>query len=316
MSLSGAHGAALGVRDKPPLGIVVAAVTALGFFVHSIGALAGPPFQTDDPEPVDLGHYEFYVFSGSDGTPIETDPIGPAFEFNWGALPNTQLHAILSFGAILPSNNPAYAPAGEGPSAFGLLDTELGVKYRFIQQRTYIPEVGTFPMVELPTGSYSRGLGVGKTWYKLPIWIQKDSGPWTTYGGAGYQVVHEVDYKSFAYAGWLLQRDIGEKWTLGGELWYHGAEGLATPQTQSATMLDVGGYYYFRKPAFQLLFCVGHSIAGQSETYAYLGLYWTWGGNKEGQSPEHAVGWSSTARGPAMLSTTSAPGAVASLPDL
>lgn len=31
------------------------------------GPLAGPPFQTDDPEPVDVGHYEFYIFSGARG---------------------------------------------------------------------------------------------------------------------------------------------------------------------------------------------------------------------------------------------------------
>lgn len=314
MPLSGAHGRALHAQGPRAQAAALAVVAGLAFFMRPIGAVAGPPFQTDDPEPVDLGHYEFYVFSGSDGTPIETDPIGPAFEFNWGALPNTQLHAILSFGAIFPSNDPAYAPAGEGPSAYGLLDTELGVKYRFIEQTKYVPEVGTFPMVELPTGSYARGLGVGNTWYKLPIWIQKDSGPWTTYGGGGYEIVHQVDYKSFAYAGWLLQRDIGEKWTLGGELWYHGAEGLAAPQTQSATMLDFGGYYYFRKPAFQLLFCVGHTVAGQSETYAYLGLYWTWGGNKEA-SQGHPVGWSSTARAPTMLGAASAPGSAAPLPD-
>lgn len=88
-------------------------------------AWAGPPFQTDDPEIVALGHYEFYVFSGVDGTPIETDPTGPAVEFNWGALPNMQLHAILALGAVLPSNNSTYAPAGIGPRAYGLLDTEL-----------------------------------------------------------------------------------------------------------------------------------------------------------------------------------------------
>lgn len=259
-------------------------------------ALAGPPFQTDDPEPVDLGHYEFYIFSGSDGTPVETDPVGPAFEFNWGAFPNTQLHAILSFGAILPSNNPGFAPAGQGPSAYGLLDTELGVKYRFISQTADRPEVGTFPMIELPSGDDSRGLGVGRTWYKLPIWIQKDWGPWTTYGGGGYQVVPQVGYKDFPYAGWLLQRDIGDKWTLGGEVWYHGPEGVATPQTESATMIDVGGYYYFKKPAFQLLFAVGHTVAGQSETYAYLGLYWTWGEEAKKASPEANVGWSQSAR--------------------
>jgi hypothetical protein len=257
--------------------------------------LAGPPFQTDDPEPVELGHYEFYIFSGSDGTPIETDPVGPAFEFNWGALPNTQLHAIVSFGAIVPSNDSSYAPAGVGPSAYGLLDTELGVKYRFISQTADRPEVGSFPMIELPTGSYSRGLGVGHAWYKLPIWIQKDWGPWTSYGGGGYEVLNQVDYKSFSYAGWLLQRDVGEKWTLGGELWYHGPEGLATPQIHSATMFDFGGYYYFLKPAFQLLFCLGHTVAGQSETYAYLGLYWTWG-KKEAESAAAPVAWSIATR--------------------
>lgn len=87
---------------------------------------AGPPFQTDDPEPVEFRHYEAYLFGGSDGTPVETDPLGPAFEANWGAAPNLQLHIILPFGAILPSNNPAYFPAGVGPSAYGLTDMELG----------------------------------------------------------------------------------------------------------------------------------------------------------------------------------------------
>jgi hypothetical protein len=260
--------------------------------------LAGPPFETDDPEPVELGHYEFYVFSGTDGTPVEKDPIGPSFEFNWGALPNTQFHAIVSFGAIIPSNNPGYAPAGEGATAYGLLDTELGVKYRFISETDNRPEIGAFPMIELPTGSYSRGLGVGKTWYKLPIWIQKDWDPWTTYGGGGYEVVPQVGYKNFLYAGWLLQRDLGERWTLGGELWYHGAEGLATAQIRPATMFDFGGYYYLRKPGFQLLFALGHTVVGQSETYAYLGLYWTWGEGAETSPRTANIAWSMSARSP------------------
>ena len=237
------------------------------------------------------GHYEFYVFAASDGTPLETDRTGPAFEFNWGALPNTQLHAVLSFGGIDPSNNPQYLPEGAGPSAYGLLDAELGVKYRLIPQSDRVPEIGVFPMIELPTGSAARGLGVGRTWYKLPLWIQKDFGPWTTYGGGGYQVVSQAGYRNFRYAGWLLQRDLGEKWTVGAEAWYHGPEGVGTPQTHSATMIDLGGYYYFRKPAFQLLFSVGHTVVGQPETYAYLGLYWTWGG-KEAASGATPMAWS------------------------
>jgi hypothetical protein len=201
----------------------------------------------------------------------------------------------VSLGAILPSNKAKYLPAGTGPATYGLVDTELGVKYRWIHQTDDMPEVGTFTMIELPTGSYSRGLGVGKTWYKLPVWIQKDFGSWTTYGGGGYEVVPQVDYKNFWYGGWLLQRDIGNDWTLGGEIFTHGPEGTATPQTQAATMFDFGGYYYFEKPAFQLLFCLGQSFVGQPETYAYFGLYWTWG-NEQGDRDK--VGWSRASRAP------------------
>lgn len=245
-----------------------AAFAALGLGLLSVPAIAGPPFQTDDPEPVPFGHYELYVFGASDGTPVETDPAAPALEFNWGGLPNVEIHSVFRLGSAIPTS---------GQSSYGLLDTELGMKYRLIQQTPSRPAVGIFPMIELPTGSASRGLGVGRTWYRLPVWIEKDFGPWTTYGGGGYQVVHQVGYRSFPFAGWLLQRDIGEKWTLGGEVWYHGPEGLGTPERRYSTMLDVGGYYYFEKPAAQLLFCLGHTAMGQPETYAYLGLYWTWG---------------------------------------
>lgn len=45
--------------------------------------------------------------------------------------------------------------------------------------------------------------------------------------------------------------------------------------------MDFGGYYYFKNPGFQLLFCYGHAVAGLPETYAYVGLYWTWGNSKD-----------------------------------
>jgi hypothetical protein len=240
-------------------------------------AWAGPPFQTDDPEPVDFRHYEFYQFGMVSSTPVETDTAGPALEFNWGAVPNVQIHVILPWGEAIPSNNPVYAPSGTGPSAFGLTDMELGVKYRFVKEGKRRPEIGTFTMIEVPTGNADKGLGVGKVWYKLPVWVQKSWGHWTSYGGGGYQVVPQSGYKNFLFGGWLLQRDIGKKLTLGGEIFTHQKEGLAAPQTQSSAMVDLGGYYYFKNPGLQLLFAYGHSVVGQTENYAYLGLYETWG---------------------------------------
>jgi len=150
---------------------------ALALSGGSTRTLVGPPFQTDDPEPVDLGHYEFYVFAARDGTPLETDPVGPAFEFNWGALPNTQLHAVLSFGAIEPSNNPHYAPAGAGPSAYGLLDTELGVKYRFIQQTDSVPEWVSFRWSRCPLGECRARPGCRQDLVQAAVVDPKGLGP-------------------------------------------------------------------------------------------------------------------------------------------
>src|SRR5579871_3825797 len=221
----------------------------------------GPPFQTDDPVPVDHHHYEFYVFGSVDGTPVEIDAAVPAFEFNWGAIPRVQLHAILPWGVAAPLNDPVYFPAGTGPTQFGLTDMELGAKIAFIKESPRVPQIGSFTMIEVPTGNYEKGLGVGKVWYKLPLWMQKNVGHWTLDGGAGYQVVPQTGFRDFPYGGFLLKYGFGERFELGGELFSHAGEGPAAPQTQASTMIDAGGYYHLKHhPGEQFLFCYGHSV--------------------------------------------------------
>jgi hypothetical protein len=250
----------------------------------------GPPYQTDDPVPVDLHHYEFYIFGAADGTPVEMDSMGPAFEFNWGAIPRVQLHAVLPWGVAAPSNRAIYAPAGAGPTNFGLADMELGTKIAFIKESRRIPQIGAFTMYEMPTGNADKGLGVGKAWFKIPIWLQKNRGPWLFDGGGGYTIVKQAGYRSFPYTGWLVKRQINQRLELGAELFAHGREGLATAQTEAAAMIDIGGYYHFRhNPNRQFLFCYGHSVAGQTENYAYAGMYWTWGKDKKPAEADSAL---------------------------
>jgi hypothetical protein len=246
-----------------------------------LSAQAGPPFQMDDPTPVDLGHYEAYIFGTVDGTPAEYDPVGPAFEFNWGALPNVQLHAILPFGAAIPMNDPVYLPDGTGPSAYGPTDMELGVKYGFIKQTKHRPQIGSFTMFEIPTGNSARGLGLGKVWYKLPIWMEKEFGPWSLCGGLGYAVVPQTQYRNYLYGGFLAKREISKQLELSAEIFSHAREGSSTTQNRYSTMIDAGGYYHFKSPGLQLLFAYGHSVAGQTENYGYLGLYKTWGKDRK-----------------------------------
>jgi len=247
-------------------------------------AHAGPPYQTDDPDPVPLHHYEAYLFSVSDTTSTAgTALLLPATEANWGAAPNLQLHIYLTLTS-------SFAPAG-GPTYTGFGDTELGAKYRFIKETAHRPEFGVFPMIELPTGNADHSLGVGSTWYRFPLWAQKSFGPWTTYGGGGAVIASGNGFKNFPFAGWMLQRDLTKKIALGGELYYHGSENTGDPGIHHALMADLGGNYNFT-PGFQLLFAAGHSIKGRPETYSYLGLYWTWGHGPEdddtGSAPDHA----------------------------
>lgn len=204
------------------------------------------------------------------------DTTGPAFEFNWGAIPRVQLHAVIPWGTVAPSNNPFYAPGGIGPHEWGLTDVELGAKIAFYKESKYIPQIGSFTMFEIPTGSYAKGLGVGKVWYKLPLWAQ-NIGKWLLDGGGGYTVVPQTDYRNFPYGGFLLKYTFGERLELGGEIFAHGNEGYATRQIQGSTLVDIGGYYQFHNPDHQFLFCYGHSVAGLTENYIYLGVHWTWG---------------------------------------
>ncbi|MGD0888836.1 MAG: hypothetical protein ABR889_06285 [Acidobacteriaceae bacterium] len=253
----------------------VALTAALISLITSTTAHAGPPFQTDDPDPVEFRHFEMYAFELSDGTGKNaggTALEAPAYEVNYGVVPNVQLHLVLPLAA-------SFAPTG-GPTNYGIGDTELGAKVRFVKETKRVPEVGIFPFFELPSGNAAKGLGVGATWYRLPLWIQKSWGPsdrqWTSYGGGGEAIVPAAGYKNYPFSGLLVQRQLSNKLTLGTELFGHGAEGEAATSTRASTLLDLGGIYEF-KPGFDLLFAAGRSIHGQPETYTYLSLYWTWG---------------------------------------
>lgn len=226
-------------------------------------ALAGPPFLTDDPEPVAYHHWEAYLFATLDKASHSTYIEGPAVEINTGAAPNLQLHLVVPL---------AYASARHGPSGFGIGDIETGVKYRFVQEKKKRPMVGVFPMLELPTGDARLGLGNGRLWARLPLWLQKSWGPWTTYGGGGYTINPAAGMRDYPFGGWLVQRDLNKKLTLGGELF---AQGAQTVSGRSIAIFNAGGFYYFTRDV-QLLFTAGHTVAGESHTVGYLGLYWTW----------------------------------------
>ena len=228
---------------------------------------AGPPFLTDDPEPVAYGHGECYAFATLDRAMDGTQVQAPAFELNYGLAPNLQGHVVFPFLAAISKS---------GPRAYGVGDTELGVKYRFLQEHAAVPMAGIFPMLEVPTGNADRGLGNGRMWAKLPLWLQKSWGRedhrWTTYGGGGFAFNTAPGRRNYTFVGWLLQKELGGILTLGGEVF---AQGRDADDGRAFVIANAGGSCRLAEN-LSLLFSAGHTIVGERHLVGYAGLYRTW----------------------------------------
>ncbi len=226
-------------------------------FTSRSEVLAGPPFDTDDPEPVEYLHWEFYLASVQHFQGSESDATLPHVEVNYGAAPNLQLHIVAPMG---------YVHTSEG-TRYGYSDTEIGAKYRFIQETDGSPQVGVFPLVEIPTGNQEKDLGHGKVQVFLPLWVQKSWGDFTTYGGGGFWYNPGIDSKNYVFAGWEAQYDFSKILTLGGEIYYHSAD---SPSSNSDAAFHIGGYVNFNEHN-HLLFSIGRSMANGGATTGYLG---------------------------------------------
>ena len=226
------------------------------------GASAGPPFLTDDPQPVDFQHWEFYLASMDFRTAGGWSGDGPHVEINYGVVPNVQLHVIAPI---------AYDAPKDGLSHYGYGDTELGVKFRFVQESENIPMIGIFPLLEVPSGSAREGLGTGRLHALLPVWLQKTWGSWTAYGGGGYGINPGPGLQNYGFVGTVLQKQVFKPLLVGVEV-YHQTAPLVGGRGDTA--FNVGSVYDFSED-HHLLFSAGRSINGPTDFQCYVAYQWT-----------------------------------------
>jgi hypothetical protein len=237
-------------------------ISCFVFILTPVVAFAGPPFRTDDPEPVEYKHWEVYLASQGSFNQDERSLTAPHVEINYGVFPNVQLHLLAPLEYVKPEGQ---------PSQYGYGDTELGVKFRFIQETDWCPQVGTFPIFLLPTGNEDRGLGSGESQVFLPLWLQKSWGPWKTYGGGGYWINPGTGNKNYWFFGWEVQRDMSQYLTLGGEVFHQTRSEVGG---DSNTGFNVGANINFSELQ-HLLLSVGRDFSGPNDAFYYIGYQLT-----------------------------------------
>src|SRR5579863_1983321 len=79
------------------------AIAACYICLIAKSAGAGPPFITDDPEPVEYKHWEVYVASLYNNDKFGLSGTAPHVEVNYGAAPNVQLHIIAPMAYSRPT---------------------------------------------------------------------------------------------------------------------------------------------------------------------------------------------------------------------
>ena len=150
----------------------------------------------------------------------------------------------------------------------GAGDLGASVKYRFSHDEAAGVQIAAFPGVTLPTASH--GLGAGKLTALLPIWAQKDIGPWSVFGGGGYAVNPGSGNRDYWTGGVAVTRKLGERLIIGAEADRQGPDSVGG---RASTSLGLGAIVDLKGP-LRLLASGGPTFSdgGGSGFHAFAAL--------------------------------------------
>jgi hypothetical protein len=226
-----------------------------------VGGHCGAPFQTDDPNVLDVGHVELLVFYQGTLTATGRSGSSPGFESHFGVFEGAEFDvtAPVAFDT----------PPGSGTRR-GYGDTLLGLKYRLVKESDSLPLVSLVPKVSLPTGNSGPGLGNGGSQIFIAVSAERHLGNFQTFANVGYWINNGSVNRDYVFLGWEAQYQFSDRWIIGAEIFHTGAKTVDQPAT---TGFNIGGYCIFDKHN-QLLFSAGRGLQNATETNrvsAYLG---------------------------------------------
>ena len=222
---------------------------------HALPASAGPPYQTDDPEPTSFRHYEIYVNTQFAGDGHELGGVLPALEVNYGLMPNVQFSVTteLSGHRSLPA-----------PWTLGMGDTEIALKVRFANETASRPQIAFYPAVVLANGDVDDG-GSSKSKLFLPLWAQKSLGYWNVFGGGGWWHNPGLGNRDYVFTGIAVEREASEQFAYGAEVFHTTADTVGGSASTGFSVGVIRGLGVYHK----VLFSVGRSLHGSNALTTY-----------------------------------------------
>jgi len=178
-------------RRCSQLGVTIALA---GVAVLSNRAAAGPPLITDDPDTPGDGNWEINLAFTLEQTRDERIFEAPLLDINYGIGERTQLKFEAPW-IVLDDRDDG--------TKDGLGNSEIGVKYRFLDEDPHGLSMSIYPQLEFnnPTSSDERGLVDEGMRFKLPVQMARQVGSFTLYGELGYEFVeHDEDEWSYGVA--------------------------------------------------------------------------------------------------------------------
>ena len=236
-------------------------LAAIAFMITACdSAWAGPPFVTDDPEPVHHRRWEINSAITATWGGGTTSAGIPSVDINYGAVPDIQVHAQPRF---------SYEKTPDEDHT-GLDDTEVGVKYRFVnlQGEGSTLMVGVYPMYMIATGRRALGPDRGKHQVFLPLWVQRDAQRWTIYGGWGYRINRGEGNRNSVFTGATVLYSVADGLQFGAEVFHE------TPDTAGGSTLrgfNLGGIVKLTQ-RYNVLFSAGKRFTDITQRSFYLAL--------------------------------------------
>jgi hypothetical protein len=232
-------------------------------FAINISIIAGPPFRTDDPDPIGYHCWGFYVASQLTHSGNTLCGTAPQVEIDYGCFRNIMLQLIV----------PLSFKSTESQVNYGFGDFETGFLYRFLDESHCVPEIGIIPLLSVPSGNAQKGLGEGHTQIFLPLWIKKTWKHFELYGGEGFGIKNISNTNSsYWYTGGVFQYEVSDHISAGAEIFNN----TASIDNPSETGFTIGITLMFTE-MHSLLFSAGRDISGSNNFQMYIGYLLTIG---------------------------------------